>query len=288
MKDSGSLGGIYLQLFCPDFEPITLYQTGEVNQITQLVIEKLINVLKSSKAVAGIAPDQESIENWLLDFLREIHKERNHFFSDYQIAQLKSIANSSIKRESVFPWGEHWQTGTYVLSSYGPLPLYEYAPGRLGFMLPNGAPIRVLEKDKTNHQNIFSIFRGINITQDPKEIALSLLETADKHIKASIEHLEQIRIKEEQKQKLMLEQDKQELERKTRDNFCSLRKELNLPEAQLRESKKSRHRVTHCYNCDRYLESGLFLECSICGWLVCSCGACGCGYSTSYSVDSAD
>jgi len=41
---------------------------------------------------------------------------------------------------------------------------------------------------------------------------------------------------------------------------------------------KREHRVTHCYNCKQPLESGLFLECNSCSWLICYCGACGCGY----------
>jgi hypothetical protein len=41
---------------------------------------------------------------------------------------------------------------------------------------------------------------------------------------------------------------------------------------------KREHRVTHCYNCTQPLESGLFLECNSCSWLICYCGACGCGF----------
>ena len=38
------------------------------------------------------------------------------------------------------------------------------------------------------------------------------------------------------------------------------------------------HRVTHCYNCKQHLDNKIFLECSACNWIICSCGACGCGY----------
>lgn len=38
------------------------------------------------------------------------------------------------------------------------------------------------------------------------------------------------------------------------------------------------HRVTHCYACMKHLDSDVSIECNTCGWLICSCGACGCGY----------
>jgi len=38
------------------------------------------------------------------------------------------------------------------------------------------------------------------------------------------------------------------------------------------------HRVTHCYSCKGNLDSDFHIECNACGWLICECGACGCGY----------
>ena len=40
-----------------------------------------------------------------------------------------------------------------------------------------------------------------------------------------------------------------------------------------------RHRATHCYSCKCGLSSTSNLECTSCNWLICKCGACGCGYS---------
>lgn len=40
-----------------------------------------------------------------------------------------------------------------------------------------------------------------------------------------------------------------------------------------------RKRVTHCYSCKSALDNSINLECKACGWILCSCGACGCGYS---------
>jgi hypothetical protein len=39
-----------------------------------------------------------------------------------------------------------------------------------------------------------------------------------------------------------------------------------------------RGRFTHCYDCKRDLNSIDFSVCSECGWIMCICGACGCGY----------
>lgn len=38
-------------------------------------------------------------------------------------------------------------------------------------------------------------------------------------------------------------------------------------------------RVAHCYNCKRHIDNAADVECMACGWIVCKCGACGCGYS---------
>ena len=40
----------------------------------------------------------------------------------------------------------------------------------------------------------------------------------------------------------------------------------------------SKPRVTHCYSCHKPLDSRMDIQCNSCGWLVCHCGACGCGY----------
>jgi hypothetical protein len=32
-----------------------------------------------------------------------------------------------------------------------------------------------------------------------------------------------------------------------------------------------------CYVCNRSNDGSIDLECNICGWVICSCGACGCG-----------
>ena len=37
------------------------------------------------------------------------------------------------------------------------------------------------------------------------------------------------------------------------------------------------HRVTVCWSCHRSLDNTINVECVTCGWIICQCGACGCG-----------
>ncbi|MBW3565480.1 MAG: DUF3553 domain-containing protein [Acidobacteria bacterium] len=47
-----------------------------------------------------------------------------------------------------------------------------------------------------------------------------------------------------------------------------------------RSAGKNRHRITHCYSCKSRLDNSVDLECISCSWIICWCGACGCGYGT--------
>jgi hypothetical protein len=37
-------------------------------------------------------------------------------------------------------------------------------------------------------------------------------------------------------------------------------------------------RITHCYSCKEHLDNSIDIECAACGWILCLCSACGCGY----------
>lgn len=45
-----------------------------------------------------------------------------------------------------------------------------------------------------------------------------------------------------------------------------------------RPTLRERRRVTHCYACKARLDNSTDVECVSCGWILCPCGACGCGY----------
>ena len=40
------------------------------------------------------------------------------------------------------------------------------------------------------------------------------------------------------------------------------------------------HRIAQCYACKTHLDSALDIECTTCGWIICECGACGCGFGS--------
>ena len=43
-------------------------------------------------------------------------------------------------------------------------------------------------------------------------------------------------------------------------------------------SQRKDHRITHCYSCHHPLDNAIDAECVVCRWIICTCGACGCGY----------
>lgn len=47
-----------------------------------------------------------------------------------------------------------------------------------------------------------------------------------------------------------------------------------------RASNRKLNRATHCWNCRAGLDSSVDKQCVACGWILCRCGACGCGYSS--------
>ena len=51
---------------------------------------------------------------------------------------------------------------------------------------------------------------------------------------------------------------------------------------------KKKMRKTHCYNCKRNINSISFSLCKKCGWIKCSCKACGCEYNHNYDLGPLD
>ena len=68
---------------------------------------------------------------------------------------------------------------------------------------------------------------------------------------------------------------KKEIVAEKHKTFLSARK---LPYKGIRESVNKQHRKTHCYSCKQNLDNLVDLECANCGWIICRCGACVCGY----------
>lgn len=47
--------------------------------------------------------------------------------------------------------------------------------------------------------------------------------------------------------------------------------------ALLKSSVSAEPRLAHCWSCKQPLNSSTDLQCDGCSWIICSCGACGCG-----------
>jgi hypothetical protein len=67
------------------------------------------------------------------------------------------------------------------------------------------------------------------------------------------------------------------LEEKHKERLKGLNREYQGVRPAKRDS--SRRRVTHCYACQQDLDNSIDIECIACNWILCSCGACGCGYA---------
>lgn len=68
-------------------------------------------------------------------------------------------------------------------------------------------------------------------------------------------------------------------ERKLQKKHADFLEQVGKAPAQLRlRSNRLPSRITHCYVCHEPLDSTVDYECSACGWIICRCGACGCGH----------
>lgn len=63
------------------------------------------------------------------------------------------------------------------------------------------------------------------------------------------------------------------------ERHSHLLNESGLPNSGISISNgKQTRRYTHCYKCKKDLDNTIYYECNICKWILCSCGACGCGW----------
>ena len=103
-------------------------------------------------------------------------------------------------------------------------------------------------------------------------------------------HQEEIQRKAaaERQARIDVELEKAAAARRERERFAALPleekhremlKRLGLPYEGVRPATPRHRRVTHCYSCKERLDNSVDVECIVCGWILCTCGACGCGYS---------
>lgn len=75
-----------------------------------------------------------------------------------------------------------------------------------------------------------------------------------------------------------IDQIKSQYDAEVREAHRRFVENLGIPYSGTSTSSRTR-RITHCYNCKNNLDNGIDTECNACLWIVCSCGACGCGHS---------
>lgn len=89
----------------------------------------------------------------------------------------------------------------------------------------------------------------------------------------------------EEREKYRAEQEAAKIERERFANLPLAEKHkevlvrLGLPYKGLRPATPRHRRVTYCWSCWQPLDNSVDVECVTCGWILCTCGACGCGYS---------
>ncbi len=100
-----------------------------------------------------------------------------------------------------------------------------------------------------------------------------------KNTEIRIQKEEEVRKQERIKK---IEEERQELEKKQQEARINHQKRLVfLGLNYLGVSAKvfgKKHRTPFCWNCKKPLDNDIDEECNVCGWILCHCGACGCGY----------
>ena len=69
------------------------------------------------------------------------------------------------------------------------------------------------------------------------------------------------------------------------ENHKEFIEKLGKPYVGVSKTKQKKHRTPNCYSCTEKLDNVRDDECNACGWIICKCGACGCGYDSNSVVD---
>lgn len=106
------------------------------------------------------------------------------------------------------------------------------------------------------------------------------IENYDKNeIKEDIKKNRKKEINPNEKKQLIINYNKYILNIKNvEDNHKKNLKSFNLPSASIKFVKKQKFRASNCWCCKKKIDNKINFECTSCGWILCDCGACGCGY----------
>jgi len=212
--------------------------------------------LVSGTQLSGFRSDRKTIIENLLELLRDFYRHRSSAFHEDLIKQLQqSKLVSAEESQIVGTEVTEFQAGSWYLIGARTYRVLKTHPS---FEIEDQGSIVSFSADKISKYWDHHIFQ------------LSKIKTVLRHYQT-----QQFSAEDE-----ILEITKVfQSELKEAHEFFL--QEHGLDNCDLRPSRGSQ-RHTHCYSCAEELDNSVDLECSNCGWIVCVCGACGCGYSTHY------
>ena len=201
--------------------------------------------------------DQAQLENWLREVLRRLYVLAKPYVSAETLQRMVATIRSAAKEEphtrqqisisdNEFVSGHNYFCGGKLIQIVRTTPRLAWRSGKHTIYDLNGRQAAFWEEHSTTVANVLFCAEAFAKLPNANEAAIALIE------------------------KLLT------------TNYNLAQEKLGRSASPLRRSQVSRHRHTHCYKCKLPLESGVFLECGSCAWLVCSCGACGCGYGPNH------
>jgi len=221
-------------------------------------VDRLVHILNRAQHAFGVVALQPEREALAIAMLRCLHRLSPESFSRTASEGLAKLDGSPSERFEVFNPHDEPRDGQYIFVERTLLRFWDSGTA-VGFVGKDGKRYAYsavdFRKDRETHRTTFDGIRAALEAIDPS-LAPDALAS---EVLASLREIRS---------------------RRLRENFTAMRRALDLPEALLVVQTNPRKRLTHCYNCYESLDSDSFLECNACRWMVCSCGACGCGYAS--------
>lgn len=124
-----------------------------------------------------------------------------------------------------------------------------------------------------------SAVRGLT---DTIELASRIFEEHIKELTLPADLADKVLVFEQQKQNLAKQREEEAIRQKEEVLTAKHRRhmaQVGVPYRGMRKRVGENIRKTHCWKCKLPLDNAKFDECIACGWIICDCGACGCGFS---------
>ena len=117
---------------------------------------------------------------------------------------------------------------------------------------------------------------------DTIELASRVFEEHITELTLPSDLAEKVLVYEQQKQALA-KQRQEEVRRQEEEVLVAKHRrhmaQVGVPYRGMRKRVGENIRKTHCWKCKMPIDNAKFDECITCGWIICDCGACGCGFS---------